>query len=105
MTHASHYFEIEVDLSGSYTPGYRGDATCPPEDAWVQDVDVEGVFALRYVRPTPGNGNALRWQRFDLLQGVDPKSEAYQQIKANMLAFMGDEAAEAVLHSYQDRAA
>ena len=105
MTHASHYFEIEVDLSGSYTPGYRGDATCPPEDAWVQDVDVEGVFALRRTGGPLGSNDPPRWERVDLLQGVDPKSEAYQQIKANVLAFMGDDAAEAVLHSYQDRAA
>lgn len=105
MPQAEHYFEVEVALSGSYVPGYRGDATCPPNDPWVEDVDVEGVFALRRVGGPLGSNEAPRWERVDLLRGVDPKSDAYRQIKENLIEFMGDAAAEAVLHSYQDRAA
>ena len=95
MASATTSFEIELDLTGSITPGYRGDATCPPYGPEVEDVEVEGVFALsgRWDKLTKRHV----WDRTDLLAGVDTKNPEVQKLLANILAFTGADAAEAIM--------
>lgn len=81
-------FEVEVDLSGSYAPGYAPTRDDPGHDGEVEEADVDGVFALRSV-PKP-HGGGWTWDRFDILAGLDKTARA--QIAANILAFIGDEA-------------
>ena len=85
-------FEVEVDLSGSYAPGYAATLEEPGSDGEVDDCDVEGVFALRskFDRATGKH----TWDRVDILTGLD--KAARDQIAANILAFLGDEAAELI---------
>ena len=95
MITATHSFEIELDLSGTVTPGYEGDATCPPEGADVEDAEITGVYALR------GNWDGTRhvWNRTDLLAGVDVKNPEVQKILENMRAFSGPEIDDAILEA------
>ena len=86
-------FEVEVDLSGSYAPGYAATLEEPGSDGEVDDCDVEGVFALRSVKKPDGYGG-WTWDRFDILKGLDKAARA--QIAANILAFLGDEADELI---------
>ena len=98
MQTASHTFEIEVRLSGSIIPGApaRGPAYdhggLPADPAEVADVEITDIGALTY------KGNR-QWSFASLLDGVDRKSEAFRQIEANILAIVGEEAAEALLEA------
>ncbi len=98
MTHTATYsFEIELDLSGTVSPGYAGDQTSPPEGVSVEDVDIEGVFGLKFERVgTYADG---RWTRTNLLDGVDIKNTEVQKILSNILAFVGDYASDAILEA------
>jgi hypothetical protein len=94
-THTATYsFEIELDLSGTVSPGYAGDQTSPPEGVSCEDLDIDGVFGL-----TPPVVGQRAWGRTDLLAGVDIKNPEVQKILSNILAFVGDNAADAVLES------
>jgi len=88
-------FEVEVDLSGSYATGYLSTRDDPGHDGEVEEADVEGVYGLKLVCP-PGTPRyiASRYDRVDLLAGLDKAARA--QIAANILAFLGDEAAELI---------
>jgi len=86
-------FEVEVDLSGSYAPGYLPTRDDPGHDGEVEEADVDGVFALRSV---PKLGGGWTWDRFDILKGVDKAARA--QIAANILAFIGDEADQLIVN-------
>ncbi len=96
MTHTATYsFEIELDLSGTVSPGYAGDQTSPPEGVSVEDVDIEGVFGLKRQWSVKG----VRLTRTNLLAGVDIKNPEVQKILSNILAFVGDDAADAILET------
>lgn len=82
-------FEVDVDLSGSYAPGYASTRDDPGHDGEVEEADVKGVFALRSVKKPDGYGG-WTWDRFDILKGLDKTARA--QIAANILAFIGEEA-------------
>ena len=97
MITATHSFEIELDVSGAVTPGYDGDATCPPHGPDVEDVEITGVFAL--IRAPYVPGKAPGWNRTDLLAGVDVKNPEVQKILANMLAFSGEDVTDAILEA------
>lgn len=90
-------FEVEVDLSGSYAPGYAATWDDPGHDGEVEDVDVEGVFGLKLVCP-PGTPRYIagRYDRVDLLDGLD--KAARDKIAANILAFIGDEADQLIVN-------
>ena len=96
---ASHSFEIECDLSGTFVRGYPATGptySCGGEPGTadqVEDVDVTGVYGLLRVT----NDRDSRWERVDLLSGVDRSSPAYAQIVANLLAFIGDDADAALI--------
>ena len=85
-------FEVEVDLSGSYAPGYLPTRDDPGHDGDVEEVDVDGVFALR----SHFDGKRHTWDRFDILKGLDKAARA--QIAANILAFIGDEADQLIVN-------
>jgi hypothetical protein len=95
MPSATTSFEIELDLSASITPGYAGDFYCPPYGPEVEDVEVEGVHALsgRWDKLTKRHV----WDRTDLLAGVDTKNPEVQKLLANLIAFAGTDAAEAIM--------
>ena len=81
MSAAFTTFEVEADLSGSWSPGDRsvGD--------WggYEDCAVGGLFMLRYV---PGL-RPPRWDRVDLLAGLD--EAAKQTVLENARKFIGDD--------------
>ncbi len=99
---ATTSFEIEVELTGTFVRGCpeRGPTySCggtPAEPDMVEDVDVADIGMITRVR-APGLGATLNWKTVSLLDGVDRNSEAYQQIVANILKLIGDEAEEALM--------
>jgi len=83
-------FEVEIDLTGSYSPGYSATRDDPGHDGEVNDADVAGVFALRWV----GSPGKREWERVDIFTGLD--KAAREIIAANILAFLGDEAPQLI---------
>lgn len=86
---AAHSLEIEVELSGTYCPYEPTTRDDPGCDAGFADLDIEQIGGLKFVR----KGGISTWATVDLLAGVDRKSAAYQQIVANLLAFIGEDTA------------
>lgn len=84
-------FEVEIDLTGSYAPGYADTRDEPGCEYQVDDCDVEGVFALRLKR---GERGKFSWDRVDIFTGLD--KAARDQIAQNILAFLGDEAPQLI---------
>ena len=72
MTHATHSFEIELDLSRD----------------WGGEIRCDGVFALRHYRV----GGVSRWARTDLMAGVDETNPEVQKLIANIMDFVGSDA-------------
>lgn len=106
-------FEVEVTLSGTYRPGCpeRGPTYAsggqPAEPEMVEDLEVTGLFGLRRVPATTGLPlpGRMVWEKVNLLDGVDPKSDAYLKIIANLQAFVGKEVMEnALLLDMEDAA-
>lgn len=96
---ATHSFEIEVGLTGTYLPGYAATHMEPGCDDAMEDIDIENIGGLTLVRPPVaerGSHNRI-WKTVDLLEGVDRKSEAYKRIVQNLLAFIGDDAVSALM--------
>jgi hypothetical protein len=86
---ATTTFEVEIDLSGSLQPGERRTLNDPGHDAFVDDVEVEGVFGLRRV-----DG---KWLRVSLTAGMDPASPCTKAFLANVADYLGDDADDALL--------
>lgn len=98
-TMATHSFEIEVSLSGSYSPGcpaWGGSRfeppINPPEDARIDDIDIEDIGVISASR----KDGRIVWTTTSILKGVDRKSEAYRQIVSNLLEMIEAEATEAL---------
>jgi len=93
-------FEVEVDLSGSYAPGYAATLEEPGSDGEI-DFDVDGIFALRFPpmiiwkdgksQPNPERHNA---KRVDLLEGLNQRERWI--VGANIAHFLRDEAEELI---------
>jgi len=83
--------EIEVDLIGDYVRPYAGDSACPPNEAGVEDVDIEyvGVERAMWLQ-----GQRIL-KRFDLLKGLDAAARA--QLIANLIEAIGHNDIEAEL--------
>jgi len=94
MTHVSTTttFEVEIDLSGSYSPGYAPTRDDPGCDGEVDGVEVDGVYALKHRMDRVTFKS--KWDRFDILEGLD--RAARDQIAANIIAFLGDEAEDLI---------
>jgi hypothetical protein len=98
---AEHTFDVEIGLSGTFCPGApeqgpsyaSGGQPADPDE--IADMEITSVSALLYVRNKDG---VTRWDRVNLLEGVDPKSEAYERIMHNIMTFMGDNAYDALIN-------
>lgn len=92
---ADYTLEVEVKLSGTYSPAERMTRDDPGCEAGVEDIDIEEIGALRLVIPPihEAASHRLVWRTVDLLDGVDRNSDAYRQIVANLLAFIGEDTA------------
>ena len=92
-------FEVEIEVSGTFQKGYPQSGPTyssggePGQPDMIEDLDLEGFGALTHSF-TSGKS---AWTTTDLLAGVDRTSPAYQQIVANILAFVGDDAEQALL--------
>lgn len=102
MTHATITFEIDVTVSGTFTPGYRSTYNDPGEPDRIEDIDVEDIGAVIFNRSKQG---ASRFSTVSLLDGVDRNSEAFRQIVENILRLFGEDAATALLDDEMERAA
>lgn len=98
---ANALFEVQVALTGTFQPGcdaWGGSRferpTNPPEPDAMEDIEIVHVHGLKRELSPPDIRGSHPWtdRLVDLLEGVDPKSEAYQKIIANIRAFLGDEA-------------
>ena len=68
MTHATHSFEIELDLSRD----------------WGGEIRCDGVFGLTRW--------GLRWSRTELTKGVDLTNPEVSKLIANIMDFVGSDA-------------
>lgn len=107
-------FEVQVNLSGVFVPGCEAwgggrfeRPTNPSEPDAMEDIEVTGVGGLkRELSPANIRGSHMWTYRVvDLLEGVDPKSAAYQQITANILKFLGDDAERELLSEVESEEA
>lgn len=95
---ATHSFEIEIALSGTFQPGYPATGPSyasggdPAEPDQIEDVEVTDIGILERA-PAERSGYLAR----SILTGVDTKSEVYRKIVDNILAIVGEEAVEAML--------
>lgn len=102
---AKAFFEVQVDLSGTFQPGYPATGPSyssggdPAEPDAMEDVEIVRIGGLkRELSPPEIRGSHMWTDRFvDLLEGVDAKSEAYQKIIANVMKFLGNEAEQELL--------
>ena len=92
---ATHSFEIEVVLTGTYLRGYpeRGQTYDsggePGEPDAVEDIDIDDIGMLERVKGS--------WVRKSILAGIDRRNPAYAQIVQNILGMIGEEAEQALL--------
>lgn len=95
--HAKAYLEIEIALSGTFSKGYpeRGPSYAsggePGEPDAMEDIEAVGLSAFRYDPATRYNVPV------SLMDGVDAKSPDVRKLLANVAAFLGDEAQDALL--------
>ena len=101
---ATYAFEIEVDLTGKYMPGYKGDQIDPPEGDIIEDAEIVGFGIVNYVPPKGPALGALyatmgKHVTKSLIDGVNAQSPDVQRLLANMLAAIRDEANEALIEA------
>jgi hypothetical protein len=103
---ASVLIELEIDLSGTYSPGYpaRGPSySCggePAEPAGCEDYAIEGLCAV-----VGSPGQPLNWKRVDLLHGCNRSSTDIQQLFANIASVIEDDARQAIVDAAGEDAA
>ena len=100
---AQTYFEVQVDLAGTFQPGYAEQGPTyssggqPAEPDGMEDVEIVGLLGTQKVMaPIETRGSSF-WNTklVDLLEGVD--DAAREIIKANVLKFLGAEADQALM--------
>lgn len=74
--------EVEVEVTGTYTPGYPASRDDPGSDGEVEWFDIEGVYVL------------ARGLRFSLLEGLSDAD--VNRISSVIMDAVGDEAEDAV---------
>lgn len=100
---ATDTFEVEVDLTGTYNPGFPETGPTydcggtPAEPESMEDVEAVGLYGLRRVRAPlrdrPSHDHV--WERVDLLAGVD--KAAREKILANIAEFIAESAQQQLL--------
>ena len=91
-------FEVEVDLSGSYAPGYAATRDDPGHDGEVEEVEVDTVWAIRPASDNdnpPGVPKERGYLFWDLTKGLDKAARA--QLAANVLEYLGSEADQLIV--------
>jgi hypothetical protein len=90
---ATDCFEIEVTLTGTFSPGYPATGPSyasggdPAEDASIEDVDVADIGLVVWT----GKLGAKRFETVSLLDGVDRNSDAFRQIVENLRKLRSDD--------------
>lgn len=86
-------FEIEIELTGTVTPGEpmtRDDPGCDPE---VDDLDIADIGII-----TSDNvGGMITWKTTTIMDGVDRNSPAIQRLFTNILSLCHEDAELAVI--------
>lgn len=80
--------EIELAISAAIDPA---DPSVGIMASQVIDRDIDGAYAMGW------DAKLKKHIAVDLLKGIDRKSEAYNQLISNILAFVGDDADEAII--------
>ena len=88
MTTATISLEIELEISGTFTPGRPATRIDPPECDSVDDVTVDGLGVLSRV--------AGGWRTTSALDGVNTASPDVQRLLANLLELAGGGEAELI---------
>lgn len=100
-------FEVQVDLSGVFQPGYPEQGptySCggtPTEPDAMEDVEIVNLFAItKVMAPIETRGSSF-WNTklVDLLEGVD--DAAREVVKANVLKFLGAVADDALMREVE----
>lgn len=102
---AKTYIEVEIGVTGTFQRGYAAAGPTyssggePGEADGFEDIEIVRFGALkRELSPPEILGSHPFTHRFiDLLDGIDPKRAAYQQLLANVLKFCGEDAELALL--------
>ena len=107
---ATDTFEVEVDLTGTYHPGFPETGPTydcggtPAEPESMEDVEAVGLYGLRRVRAPlrdrPSHDQV--WERVDLLAGVD--KAACERILANIAEFIAESAQQQLLAEVSEAA-
>lgn len=96
-----HAFEIELDLSGSYTPYRAATRWDPPEGGEVEDLAIEDVGVISASRV---DGKFV-FKTTSIMEGVNKASPDVQRLLSNLLDLVRQEAEEAVAAEALGRAA
>jgi len=79
---AKIYLEIEIEVSGTVTPGAASSYNCPGHPDYIDDVEIESI------------GFEHAGKTYDLVKGLDPI--AVKELYLNLTSALMDEMAEAV---------
>ena len=96
-------FEIEVELTGTFVRGYpmTGPSYAsggePGEPDSVEDIDIAEIGSIAANWGRGSYGSRPVWTTTSLLNGVDRTSAAYQQIVANIIEILGEDAVSALV--------
>jgi hypothetical protein len=89
--------EIEVGFTGTYSPGYAGDRTDPPEPDGIEDLECEGL-SVEIQHPFEGGV----YRSVNLLQGVDLRNPEVRKLLDNIANAVSDEATEALIEEARE---
>jgi hypothetical protein len=106
---ATHTFEVEVTLSGTYQPGRPEQGPTydcggqPAEPACVEDLAIEdiGIIELDYSRRNESHPRGV-WKTTSLLDGIDRSNPEIQKLFANILSMQRDAAEAALLTELEE---
>jgi hypothetical protein len=101
---ATHSFEIELELDGTYRPYRPATHWDPAEGGEVEDVEITDAGVLVADRSRKP-GDPLRWVRKSFLTGVDLKNPEVVKLLSNLLELVREDAEAAVADDYHERAA
>ncbi len=89
--------ELELTIQGDYVPGSPMILDDAGHDAYIDDITVVGVAAIRW------NARTRKHDKIDLLAGVDGTHPEVLKLLNNIAVLVADEADEALLDAVADR--